>query len=362
MNTQPQEAVIRCESIWKVFGGRGKDVVRAVKDGQLTKAQIRDELDCIVGVRDATFEVTRGEIFCIMGLSGSGKSTLIRHINRLIEPTDGAVFIEGRNVNAMGSKELRQLRAEKIGMVFQNMALMPHRNVRDNVAFALEVRGIPESKRRRVAQEAIEAVELSGWESKYPDELSGGMQQRVGLARAIAADPTILLMDEPFSALDPLIRHQLQGKFMELSAELHKTTVFITHDLSEAIRIGDRIGIMKDGVLVQVGTPEEIVTNPADDYVAQFVGGISKLDLVTASKVMQPLEQFRQTRNGQDWSDWPVARPDDKLNALVDLSIGATTPILVKDGGAPVGVVTKDALLRGIQGRDDPDPAMQEAK
>ncbi|MEI9425578.1 glycine betaine/L-proline ABC transporter ATP-binding protein [Mesorhizobium sp. Cs1299R1N1] len=353
MSKAPQEAVIRCEGIWKVFGARAKDAIRAVKAGQLSKTQIRDELDCIVGVRDASFSVGRGEIFCIMGLSGSGKSTLIRHINRLIEPTDGAVYIEDRNVNAMGTKELRQLRAEKIGMVFQNMALMPHRNVRDNVAFALEVRGVPEVKRRDIARDAIEAVELTGWDLKYPDELSGGMQQRVGLARAIAANPTILLMDEPFSALDPLIRRQLQGMFMELSAELHKTTVFITHDLDEAIRIGDRIAIMKDGVLVQVGTPEEIVTNPADDYVAQFVSGISKLDLVTAAKIMQPLEQYRQHVNADDLANSPVARPADKLNTLVDLSIGTNHPILVKQGDVIVGVVTKDALLRGIQGRDD---------
>lgn len=204
-----------------------------------------------------------------------------------------------------------------------------------------------------MAHHAIEAVELSGWDLKYPDELSGGMQQRVGLARAIAADPTILLMDEPFSALDPLIRRQLQGTFMRLSAELHKTTVFITHDLDEAIRIGDRIAIMKDGVLVQIGTPEEIVTQPADDYVAQFVSGISKLDLVTAAKVMQPIDRYRRGQPLPDTATWPVARPDDKLNRLVDLSIGSSSPIVVKADGNIVGVVTKDALLLGIQGRDE---------
>jgi glycine betaine/proline transport system ATP-binding protein len=261
----------------------------------------------------------------------------------------------------MGAKELRQLRSEKIGMVFQNMGLMPHRNVRDNVAFALEVRGVPEQKRRQVAQQAIDSVELTSWETKYPDELSGGMQQRVGLARAIAANPSILLMDEPFSALDPLIRHQLQGTFMALSAELQKTTVFITHDLAEAIRIGDRIAIMRDGELVQVGTPEEIVTNPADDYVADFVGGISKLDLVTAAKVMQPLDQFGQLNGPIETASWPVARSDDKLNTLVDLSIGTDHPILVKDGDVVAGVVTKDALLRGIQGRDVQSPAVRRA-
>jgi len=353
MATQPQDAVIRCEGIWKVFGGNPKDAIRAIEEGGLTKKDIRDQLDCVVGVRDATFSVRRGEIFCIMGLSGSGKSTLIRHINRLIEPTQGAVYIEGRNVNEMGARELRAVRAEKIGMVFQNMALMPHRNVRDNVSFALEVRGIAEDKRRSVAHRAIEAVELTGWDHKYPDELSGGMQQRVGLARAIAADPTILLMDEPFSALDPLIRRQLQGTFMQLSAELHKTTVFITHDLEEAIRIGDRIAIMKDGVLVQIGTPEEIVTEPADDYVAEFVGGISKLDLVTAARIMQPLGWYQQVHGATDTATWPVAAPSDKLNALVDLAVGTDHPILIVADGSPVGVVTKSALLRGIQGRDE---------
>ncbi|MBY5570716.1 betaine/proline/choline family ABC transporter ATP-binding protein [Rhizobium leguminosarum] len=351
--SKSDEAVIQCDGIWKVFGAGAERAIQSIKDGSLSKIDIRDKLDCVVGVRNASFSVARGEIFCIMGLSGSGKSTLIRHINRLIEPTDGAVYIEGRNVNAMGARELRQLRAEKIGMVFQNMALMPHRNVRDNVAFALEVRGTPEAKRRDVARRAIEAVELSGWDLKYPDELSGGMQQRVGLARAIAADPTILLMDEPFSALDPLIRRQLQGKFMELSAELHKTTVFITHDLDEAIRIGDRIAIMKDGVLVQVGTPEEIVTSPADDYVAQFVSGISKLDLVTAAKVMQNIDQYRKANPTFDQAGCPVARVDDKLNTLVDLSIGTDSPILVKSDDQTLGVVTKDALLRGIQGRGE---------
>ena len=345
--------MIRCEGIWKVFGNDPTGAIRAIQEGGLSKKDIREKLDCIVGVRDATFSVAKGEIFCIMGLSGSGKSTLIRHINRLIEPTQGAVYIEGRNVNEMSARELRAVRAEKIGMVFQSMALMPHRTVRDNVAFALEVRGVPDDKRREIAHRAIEAVELTGWDLKYPDELSGGMQQRVGLARAIAADPSILLMDEPFSALDPLIRHQLQGTFMQLSSELHKTTVFITHDLDEAIRIGDRIAIMKDGVLVQVGTPEEIVTNPADDYVADFVGGISKLNLVTAAKVMQPLERYRQTNPEFDVSTWPIARPDDKLNALVDLSIGTNHPVLVKDADAIVGVVTKDALLRGIQGQGE---------
>lgn len=353
MAESQREDVIRCEGIWKIFGDRARQAMDAIRSQGLTKTEIRERFDCIVGVQDASFSVGRGEIFCIMGLSGSGKSTLIRHINRLIEPTAGSVIIEGQNVNAMNARDLRALRAERIGMVFQSMALMPHRTVRENVAFSLEVRGRPEDERNRVADRAIAAVDLTGWEQKYPDELSGGMQQRVGLARAIAADPTILLMDEPFSALDPLIRRQLQTTFMELSAELNKTTVFITHDLDEAIRIGDRIAIMKDGVLVQIGTPEQIVTEPADDYVAEFVGGISKLDLVTAARIMQPLDQYRQRHGAAETAAWPVAAPDDKLNTLVDLAVGTDHPILIVAEGAPVGVVTKRALLRGIQGRDE---------
>ncbi len=353
MTESQREDVIRCEGIWKIFGDKSRQAMDAVRRDGLSKKDIRERFDCVVGVQDATFSVGRGEIFCIMGLSGSGKSTLIRHINRLIEPTSGTVFIEGQNVNAMNPRELRALRAERIGMVFQSMALMPHRSVRDNVVFSLEVRGVPEDRRAKVAAQAIEAVDLTGWDTKYPDELSGGMQQRVGLARAIAADPTILLMDEPFSALDPLIRRQLQTTFMELSAELHKTTVFITHDLDEAIRIGDRIAIMKDGVLVQIGTPEQIVTEPADDYVAEFVAGISKLDLVTAARIMQPFAQYQQAQGPLDTGGWPVAAPGDKLNALVDLAVGTDHPILIKADGSTLGVVTKRALLRGIQGRDE---------
>lgn len=351
--TKAREDVIRCDGIWKIFGDKAVRAMEAVRTRGLSKKAIREEFDCVVGVQDASFTVGRGEIFCIMGLSGSGKSTLIRHINRLIEPTAGTVWIEGENVSAMNAQALRRLRAEKIGMVFQSMALMPHRTVAENVAFSLEVRGRPEEERARVAARAIEMVDLTGWDGKYPDELSGGMQQRVGLARALAADPTILLMDEPFSALDPLIRRQLQGTFMELSAELHKTTVFITHDLDEAIRIGDRIAIMKDGVLVQIGTPEEIVTRPADDYVADFVAGISKLDLVTAARIMQPFAAYTQAHGPQDTAAWPVGRPEMNLNDLVDLAVGTDHPILIVAEGAPVGVVTKRALLRGIQGRDE---------
>lgn len=355
MNTSSSSSssIIECKHLWKIFGARQKEAMQAVQERTLTKTEVLNQFGCVVGVQDVSFSVGQGEIFCIMGLSGSGKSTLIRHVNRLIEPTLGEVIIEGINVGSLNARDLRKLRAEKIGMVFQNMALMPHRTVRDNVVFSLEVRGINEKQRHEVASRAIHAVELDGWDNHYPDELSGGMQQRVGLARAIAADPDILLMDEPFSALDPLIRRQLQDKFISLSAEMNKTTLFITHDLDEAIRIGDRIAIMKDGVLVQVGTPEEIVTEPADDYVRDFVAGISKLELVTAHKIMEPLEAYQQ-RFGTVGTDWSVARPEDNLNTLVDIAIENEHPVLIQADGNTVGVVTRQALLRGIQGRIEP--------
>lgn len=357
---QTAETVIDCRNLWKIFGRRSGEAMKAVQEKGLSKIEIRDQFDCVVGVQDASFLVKRGEIFCIMGLSGSGKSTLIRHVNRLIEPTHGQILIDGTDVNSLSNAQLRAMRAEKIGMVFQNMALMPHRTVRDNVVFSLEIRGIDKDERNEVALRAIDAVELNGWDARYPDELSGGMQQRVGLARAIAADPAILLMDEPFSALDPLIRRQLQEKFMVLSEQLQKTTLFITHDLDEAIRIGDRIAIMKDGALVQVGTPEEIVTNPVDDYVEDFVAGISKLDLISAAKIMEPLGHFQRRRGLTPEDNWPEAQPDDSLDELVDLSIATQHPIIIKADGKPVGVVTKNALLRGIQGKTDELPHLDQ--
>ena len=354
-----EDAVIDCRNLWKIFGPRAKEAMKAVQEQGLGKLEVRDRFDCVVGVQNASFTVGRGEIFCIMGLSGSGKSTLIRHVNRLIEPTSGQLFIEGQDINTLSQRALREVRAEKIGMVFQSMALMPHRNVLENVAFSLEVRGRSQDARREIAHRAIEAVDLHGWDHKYPDELSGGMQQRVGLARAIAADPSILLMDEPFSALDPLIRRQLQDKFMSLSAEMKKTTLFITHDLDEAIRIGDRIAIMKDGALVQVGTPEEIVTNPIDDYVSDFVAGISKLELISAGKIMEPVQAFEKHSGPADHDNWLEAHPDHSLDDLLNLSIKTNHPIVVKTDGKPIGVVTKNALLRGIRGEVDDQSALK---
>ena len=346
-----QDAAVICRNVWKIFGDRAPEALAAVRDRDLSKPEVLAEFGCVVGVRDVSIAVRPGEIFCIMGLSGSGKSTLVRHINRLIEPTAGEILIDGVDVNALSAEELRIMRADKIGMVFQNMALLPHRTVRDNIAFALELRNIDAYTRAEVADRVISTVHLDGYGDRLPSELSGGMQQRVGLARALAADPDILLMDEPFSALDPLIRRGLQDEFLALSKDLGKTTLFITHDLDEAIRMGNRIAIMKDGVIVQTGTPEDIVTNPADDYVADFVGGISKLKLVFAHTVMIPVAKHEATDGPlSDLDALPSAGTEDDLDTLVGLSVGHDRPVVIRDAGAPVGVVTKDALLRAIQG------------
>jgi glycine betaine/proline transport system ATP-binding protein len=287
-----------------------------------------------------------------MGLSGSGKSTLIRHINRLLEPSAGVIRINGDDVMAMSSSQLRNLRNSRVAMVFQSFGLMPHRSVRDNVALPLEIRNVGKSARWDAAEQALKLVELDGWEDRYPHELSGGMQQRVGLARALVADPDILLMDEPFSALDPLIRRQLQGKFLELSKAMRKTTIFITHDLDEAIRIGDRIAIMKDGRIVQVGTPEEIITEPADSYVADFVAGISKLTLVSAHAVMQPIEAYEQA-NGPVTQDFARAPETSTLDQLIDFAVSTNKPIvIISENRKELGVVTQIDLLKGLQGSD----------
>ena len=344
--------VIECQNLWKVFGDNQKttaQAMQAIRSEGLDKAQVFERFKCIVGVQDVCFSVAEGDIFCIMGLSGSGKSTLIRHVNRLIEPTAGQVLIEGADINCMSETELRAVRSTKIGMVFQNMALLPHRSVADNVSLGLELRGVDGKERRAAAQEMLERVGLAGWGDRFPDELSGGMKQRVGLARALAADPHILLMDEPFSALDPLIRRDLQTEFMRLAAEMGKTTLFITHDLDEAIRIGNRISIMKDGALIQTGTPEDIVTNPQDDYVADFVAGISKLNFVTAAKIMESPEEYVAHSGPFSEDGAATAQLNDKLGTLVSLAVGGDGPIVIRDGGTTVGVVSAKSLLKGIQ-------------
>ncbi len=341
------EMVVKATGVWKVFGDQADAAIKAIKDEGIGKPEVLERFGCVVGVQDATFEVPRGEIFCIMGLSGSGKSTLVRHINRLIEPTAGSIELLGRNVSSLGSSDLREMRAKHIGMVFQHMALMPHRSVRDNVAYPLEIRGVAKSKRWAVSDHALGLVDLVGYEDRLPKELSGGMQQRVGIARALAADPEVLLMDEPFSALDPLIRMQLQDQFKALVAELQKTTLFITHDLDEAVRIGDRIAIMRDGRVVQIGTAEDIVMHPADDYVANFVAGISRLKIVRAHAVMQPMEKYL-VNNGQRSDDAPRVNEDESLNRLIRLAIDDNAPIVVRDADVEVGVITRPDILQTV--------------
>jgi glycine betaine/proline transport system ATP-binding protein len=345
-----RDTVIECRGVWKIFGPRPVETLRLIERENLSQNEVLKRYDCVAAVAGVDLEISRGEIFCIMGLSGSGKSTLVRHINRLIEPTAGSVIVDGEDISTKSAQEMRLLRSEKLGMVFQNMALLPHRTVRENIAFGLELRGMPKEQRLAIAEEKLRLVRLEGFGDRYPDQLSGGMQQRVGLARALAADPDILLMDEPFSALDPLIRRQLQDQFLELAMRVRKTTVFITHDLDEAIRLGDRIAIMREGRVVQIGTPSEIVRNPRDAYVADFVRGISRLKLVVAGEIMEPIDSHAGL-DGIDLKLCPRADTGSDLNALVDLAADTDLPIIVVAEGRDVGLVTKRRLLRGIQGK-----------
>ena len=354
MNT---DIAIKLSNVWKVFGQHAMMAYQAIQHENLSKADILSRYDAVLGVADVSLEVKKGEIFCIMGLSGSGKSTLVRHFNRLLEPTAGQIEIDGTDVMALNAGELQKFRNHKIGMVFQNFALMPHRSVLDNVAVPLEIRGVSKNERMRQAAMILEVVELGAWGSKFAHELSGGMQQRVGLARALAANPDMLLMDEPFSALDPLIRRQLQDEFIRLSKILKKTTIFITHDLDEAVRVGNRIAIMRDGRVVQIGTAEEILMHPADDYVADFVAGISRLKVVKARAIMQKKDEFMVNHgeffHGDALLDGAWVGDDAPLSDLVRLAIDHDRPILVRHDGKDIGVITRQDILRTvIEGAD----------
>lgn len=343
----PDTPLVECRNVWKVFGTRSAEAITAIRTKGLGKREVLNDFNCVVGVHDASFSVGKGEIFCIMGLSGSGKSTLIRLLNRLIDPSLGEVLVKGRAINGLGAQDLRDLRAHTIGMVFQNVALIPTRTVLENAAFGLEVQGVAPAERRRIATDALTRVGLADWLHRYPKELSGGMQQRVGLARALAADPEVILMDEPFSALDPLIRRQLQDEFRTLTKSLGKSAVFITHDLDEAIRIGDRIAIMKDGAMVQTGTAEEIVMNPADQYVADFVAGISRIHLVKAASVMMPVDAFQAA----PIADLARTGLDADIDALIHLVLASPhQAVAVAEGEELRGVVTARTLLEGLKG------------
>ena len=348
------EAAIQIQNVWKIFGNTSKDALDAIQNKKISKQEALEKYNSVIGVSDVSFDVNKGEIFCVMGLSGSGKSTLVRHINRLLEPTSGKILINNQDVMQFDKENLQDLRNKKIGMVFQNFALMPHRSVLDNIAMPLEIRGVSKNDRLDAANKILNIVELQGWGNKYAHELSGGMQQRVGLARALAADPEFLLMDEPFSALDPLIRRQLQTEFIKLSKQMKKTTVFITHDLDEAVRVGHRIAIMRDGRVVQIGTPEEIVVNPSDEYVADFVKGISRLKVVQAKTIMQPIEQYKKNF-GENLNNNEKVNENDILSKLIETSVSKDKPIVVvNDHNTEVGIITQSDLLKAVvEGNDN---------
>jgi len=339
-SSQAGGTAISVNGLWKVFGPNPERIVGS-PDAALSRAQLREKTGCTAAVRDVTFEVAPGEVFVVMGLSGSGKSTLVRCLTRLIEPTAGSITIEGDDIMKKDDKALRELRRYKFSMVFQHFGLLPHRQVIDNVAYGLEVRGAKKSARQAKAQEVIDLVGLQGYERAFPDQLSGGMQQRVGLARALAVDPDIMFFDEPFSALDPLIRRGMQDEVIRLHHEVRKTMVFITHDLAEALKLGDRIVIMRDGAVVQMGRPDELVGAPADDYVADFVSEIPKSHVLTLRWVMRP-------PTASDPLDGPEMSPDTVVRQAARKVIDADQPVKVVKDGELLGVVDQDDILRVI--------------
>ncbi|MEK3882021.1 glycine betaine/L-proline ABC transporter ATP-binding protein [Paenibacillus sp. PL2-23] len=392
-------AIIEAKKLTKIFGHDPKKAIPLLDKGW-SKEKIHTETKLTVGVNQASFTIEEGQIFVIMGLSGSGKSTLVRLLNRLIEPTAGQLLFSGQDVMKMSQEELRQFRRRNIGMVFQKFALFPHRTVIQNVEYGLEVQGVDKKKRREMAMQSLELVGLKGWENSYPDQLSGGMQQRVGLARGLANDPDILLMDEAFSALDPLIRKDMQDELLELQTKMKKTIVFITHDLDEALRIGDQIALMKDGSIVQSGSPEEILMQPANKYVERFVEDVDLSKVLTAAHAMDKAEtitldkgprvalQFMRERgvsslyvvdkamkllglvSAEDASvavkdgskledimqrEVPTTMPEAMLHELFELMSSSRLPLAVTDeNGRLKGVVIKGAVLAALAGNSGP--------
>ena len=339
------ETQVACRDVWKVFGPNAEKAIES-GDVDLPRAELMAKTGCTVASREITFDVGRGEVFVVMGLSGSGKSTLVRCITRLIEPTSGAIDLCGQDVLGAQAKELRELRRTKVAMVFQHFGLFPHRKVIDNVAYGLEVQGIDKDKRYERARELLAVVGLAPVEASYPDQLSGGMQQRVGLARALAVDPEVLIFDEAFSALDPLIRREMQDEVLRLQERLQKTVIFVTHDLDEALKLGDRIAIMKDGRFVQVGTPADIVGAPADDYVREFVRDVPRGKVLTAAFATQP-------HGGETPEE--VVRHDQRLGELLPVVFGAKGPIGVVDGsGELVGILDRRMVIHVLAGREEP--------
>ncbi len=324
------------KDLYKIFGTHPEKALKLYREG-LSKDDIMEKTKQTIGVADVSFTVNEGEILVIMGLSGSGKSTLVRCINRLIEPSYGKIYLDGVDITGLSTEELRKLRQERFGMVFQHFALFPHRTVIRNVEYGLEIQKVPPPVRREKAMQVLEQVGLKGWEDSYPEELSGGMQQRVGLARALALDPDILLMDEAFSALDPLIRRDMQDELLDLQERVQKTIIFISHDLDEALKLGDRIILMKDGKIVQEGTAEDILTNPADEYVEKFVEDVDLSKVITAETVMKnPIEIASFDHDG------PKA-------ALRKMKTAGISSIFVQHKGKLQGLVSADDAVRALK-------------
>jgi glycine betaine/proline transport system ATP-binding protein len=345
--TRPPESsddVIEARGLWKVFGLNAEAVCNSSELSALSGRELLAQTGCTAAVRDLEFSVRPGEVFVVMGLSGSGKSTLVRCLTRLIDPTAGELIFEGEDLGGADAKRLRELRRNKFSMVFQHFGLLPHRRVIDNVAYGLEIKGVGKAQRTMRAQEVIEFVGLGGNERSYPDQLSGGMQQRVGLARALAGDPDVLFFDEPFSALDPLIRRDMQSEIVRLHQEVGKTMVFITHDLSEALKLGDRILIMRDGKKVQLGTGDELVGAPADDYVQDFVRDVPKAQVLTLRWIM------REPRS-DDELDGPELAPDVVIQDATRAVLAADKPAKVVENGELLGVVGDDEILAIIAGQ-----------
>lgn len=391
-------AKIKVENLTKVFGKKPKRALELLAQNK-SKEEILRETGMTVGVNRANFEVKEGEMFVIMGLSGSGKSTLVRMLNRLIEPTSGNIWIDGENLVTMNKEKLRDVRRKKISMVFQKFALFPFRTILENIEYGLEIQGVSKEERRKKALDSLRLVGLEGYGDKYPDELSGGMQQRVGLARALVNDPDILLMDEAFSALDPLIRKEMQDELIDLQTKMQKTIVFITHDLDEALRLGDRILIMKDGMIMQIGTPEEILTNPKNDYVEKFVADVNRSKVITASKVMIRPETVNIEKDGPRVAlkrmkkagissifvtnrnrellgivhadrvaalikagehsiasiiekDIPQVDPDMTIDELLDIVSTSPVPVSVVADGKLQGIIVRGAVLAALSGSE----------
>jgi glycine betaine/proline transport system ATP-binding protein len=340
---QGTEPVFSVHNLWKVFGPKAERVPADPELAALTPAELRSRTGCTAAVHDVSFDVRKGEVFVVMGLSGSGKSTLVRCLTRLIEPTSGGLAIDGEDVLAMDKARLRELRRHRAAMVFQHFGLLPHRTVLDNVAYGLEIQGVSRAERRAKAAEIVAKVGLEGMEQRRPGQLSGGQQQRVGLARALAVDPEVLLFDEPFSALDPLIRRDMQEEVIRLHREEGRTMVFITHDLNEALRLGDRIALMRDGRIVQLGTPEEIVGSPADDYVREFVRDVPREQVMTVRSAMR-------AASAEEAGEGPAVTPEATVSEAIEAVARTGSPARVMDHGRCVGVVDSGALLEVVAG------------